>query len=164
MLSAVALAGVVGWDIHRERTARDTYVALVTASTSTTDDASTTVLFDPVSTASAGALYELQGAVESLLSNGSYSSTTIAQIAQQIGQSTRTQITYHGYSSSDIRTDTDTSAARVLTYRKDMQTAEKPLLQNKQYELDLLREYSETKDTKYVDQMHAAAQIGRAHV
>lgn len=155
-VSLVALAGAAGWELWGPRQAAP---SLFVQSDQTQEASDTPALLspDPVSNASAGALIELQGAISGLKSNGTYDTASVAQMANQIGLSTRTKITYDGYSLSDVRTDAGTSTKRIQQYRSDLQAAEKPLLKNADFELSLLDKYLETKDQAYLDQLRAAA-------
>jgi hypothetical protein len=77
---------------------------------------------------------------------------------QSFGANIIPPVSYKTYAASDITTVQDTSKDRVLAYRADLRTALEPLLANKDNELDLFAQYSETKDTKYLDALRLASQ------
>lgn len=64
-------------------------------------------------------------------------------------------ITYKTYATTDIKTDTDSSKERVLSYRADLRVALEPLLKNTDNELDLFAQYVETKDPQYLATLRA---------
>jgi len=67
-------------------------------------------------------------------------------------------VDYRTYAASDITTVPDTSKDRTLSYRADLRTALEPLLENKEYELDIFANYVNSKDPKYLDDLRAASQ------
>jgi len=93
-----------------------------------------------------------------LVSAGAYTPEAGQQVASDIGASLRANISYRTYTSDDIKADADTSYARMLTYRADMQLALGPLLKNNGYELKLFSSYIDTGDKKYIAQLKSAAQ------
>ncbi len=93
-----------------------------------------------------------------LVSAGVYTPEVGQKVASDIGASLRANISYRTYTSDDIKSDADTSYARMLTYRGDMQLALGPLLKNNGYELKLFSSYIDTGDKKYIAQLKSAAQ------
>lgn len=89
--------------------------------------------------------------------NGAMTSAQKTQAAQDLGATLKAHITYTAYTASNIKTDTDTSYARMLTYRGALQTSLAPLLDNTTPELDLLTGYIQTKDPHYLTQLQKAA-------
>jgi hypothetical protein len=93
------------------------------------------------------------------------SSTDVGLAAvQAYGTSVRPSVDYKSYAAGDILTTADTSKDRVLAYRADLRTALEPLLENKEYELDIYAQYVDTKDAKYLAGLHSAAQNYRIAV
>lgn len=85
------------------------------------------------------------------------SSAAGAAAVQSFGAEIKPPVNYRRYASSDIKTAPDTSENRVLAYRADLRTALEPLLDNKEYELDIFANYVNTKDTKYLDKLRGAS-------
>jgi hypothetical protein len=89
--------------------------------------------------------------------NGTYSTSSATALATAIGAGLKASVTYKQYSASDIKTDPDTSYARMLTYRAALQTSFAPLLKNTTPEIDMLTSYVKTNDPKYLTQLQQAA-------
>ena len=163
----LALTGAILWkvfapDLQRSSVGAVANQAMLDAEATTSSGILKDSEFDPVSEASASALIELQGAYMGLQAAGTYSTSTASDAAAKIGLNLHAPLVFKGYVSSDLTTDTDTSNKRALAYRKDLQASMKPLLDNKRSELELFGLYSETHDTKYLDQLRAEAKNYRA--
>ena len=76
---------------------------------------------------------------------------------QNFGAEVKPPVDYRTYAASDITTVQDTSEARVLSYRADLRAALEPLLENKEYELDIFANYVNTKDPQYLNELRAAS-------
>lgn len=90
--------------------------------------------------------------------NGAYTPEEGEKIALDIATSLRADVSYKTYASIDIQTDADTSYERMLQYRKDLQIALEPLLENKGYELNIFANYIDTADQSYRDELRASVQ------
>ena len=82
----------------------------------------------------AGALI---GSYVALADTGSYTPEEGEKIAGSIAESLRASVSYKSYTAADLKTDTDTSYERMLTYRNDLRIALEPLLGNPGYELSI---------------------------
>ena len=100
----------------------------------------------------------LVGSYITLAESGSYTPEEGEKIAEDIATSLKASVSYPIYSQSDVKTDTDTSYERMLTYRNDLRIALEPLLGNPGYELNIFANYIETRDKNYTDQLKATAQ------
>ena len=92
-----------------------------------------------------------------LQANGTYSTTTAAQTAEALGKNLKASVSYKMYAATDIKTDSNTSYARMLSYRTDLQTSLAPLLKSTTPELDMLTKYVQTNDQTYLTQLRQAA-------
>lgn len=171
-LSVVALIAVSAWRISSSYTAREqagTFVALTDAndpkaSVGADWQQEMTLLgmsdsFDPSATSSTDSvamigpvvMSQLVGEYAGLQESGTYSSQAGELAAQDIASNVRATVTYKTYNTSEIKTDSDTSYARMLTYRDDMRVATAPLLKNAQAEFELFAYYIESGDASYLD-------------
>jgi len=174
-LSGLALIGAVFWQIHAGA-ASGTEISARNTAPIGTERASTpfdTVNWqapleaslqtggndpDGLSNIGENVVGALVGSYAALAQSGGYSAKSGAEVAEDIAQSLRATISYPTFTSADLKTDTDTSHARMLVYRADMRVALEPLLKNKEYELSNFALYIETSDKKYVDSLKRAAE------
>jgi hypothetical protein len=89
--------------------------------------------------------------------DGTYSTSSAAAQAQQLGASIKADVTYKTYSPSAIKTSSDTSYTGMLAYRAALQTSLEPLMKSTTPELDMLTNYVETNDPTYLTQLEQAA-------
>lgn len=75
-----------------------------------------------------------------------------------MAESLQVSVPFHTYTASDITTDPDSSYARMLSYRHDLQVSLAPLMRNTQPEYEIFAYYVSTKDTKYLDTLRRVAQ------
>ena len=106
----------------------------------------------------------LVGSYVTLAESGSYTPEEGEKIAEDIAASLKASVSYPIYSQSDVKTDTDTSYERMLTYRNDLRIALEPLLGNPGYELGLFANYIESKDPIYTDRLKTASENYRKAV
>lgn len=85
--------------------------------------------------------------------NGTYTADQKAQVAQALGANLKASVTYKSYTSDSIKIDSDTSYARMLSYRTDLQTSLAPLMKNTTPEIDLLTKYVQTNDPTYLTEI-----------
>lgn len=112
---------------------------------------------DPIAMIGPMVTAQLVGQYAGLQDQGTYSSTTAALAADDIAANMRAAVSYKVFVLSDLKTDSDTSYARMLQYRSDLRVAFEPLLRNSVSELDLFAKYEETSDPSYLDDLRAAA-------
>lgn len=105
---------------------------------------------------------ELVGEYIGLQSSGTYSSSSAQKAADDIASNVRAVVPYKTYTLADLKTDSDISYNRMLTYRADLRDSLAPLLQNTNAELELYGKYTETSDPLYLEQLKAAALNYRA--
>jgi hypothetical protein len=84
---------------------------------------------------------------------GNYTPEAAQKVAATLVPSLQAQIAYNAYNAADVKTDSNTSFARMMTYRTDLQKSLAPLLKNKEYELTTYGKYVETQDKIYLDQL-----------
>lgn len=99
----------------------------------------------------------LVGAYATLAESGAYTPEEGKKIAEDIAASLKASVSYPIYSATDLKTDTDTSYERMLSYRNDLRIALEPLLKNPGYELGLFANYVESREVHYLDELHATA-------
>ena len=127
-------------------------------------DPSATSSVDTVAMIGPMVMAQLAGQYMGMQDSGSYSAQAGEQAAQDIAGNIRATISYKVYGVSDIKTDTDTSYARMLTYRSDLREALAPLLKNTSPELELFARYIETSDPIYLTRLTEAAQNYRSAI
>lgn len=93
-----------------------------------------------------------------LAENGEYTPEIGERIGEDIAASLRAHVSYTAYTTNDLSVDADTSYARMLAYRGDMQIALGPLLKNTEYELNIFASYIETGDTNDLTRLKNTAQ------
>lgn len=162
-LAVLLLLAVGVWqtgEAFKEKMVAGTFVATSTAQSDAQNAAvaSTDALTsDPIAAVSNDALGEVVGAYTGLQQEGTYSSTTGAEVAGTIGAGLQTPVTYQLIGASAIKTTQDTSYQSMLNYRGALQVSLKPLLSNTTAEYELFGLYVQTKDQQYLDDLHAAA-------
>ncbi len=168
-VSLVILLAVGGWQIAstvRERSNATSYVATGGSSDTGEDDAfaaSSTLSFLDGTTPLGSAV--LDGLVEkyfSLQQQGLYTPEVATKTAEKMAEGLKVPLSYHVYSGADIQTAADTSYARMLAYRGDLQVSLTPLLKNTEPEYEIFAYYVSTKDKKNLEKLQAAAQNYRA--
>lgn len=112
---------------------------------------------DPVGMIGPVVLGKLMGEYAGLVESQSYSQDALQQAAASIAPNVKAVVPYQTYTLDDLTTDTDTSYARMLTYRSDLRAALAPLLDNKNSELEMYAKYVETSDPTYLGKLAAAA-------
>ncbi|MDB5187890.1 MAG: hypothetical protein JWO50_410 [Candidatus Kaiserbacteria bacterium] len=115
--------------------------------------------FNQASTTPVGVqvMNQLIASYSALIQSGSYSTSTAQSVAANLGSSLKPTVTYQIAQYSNIKTDTDTSYARMLVYRSALQAALKPLLANTQSEVGLFSLYTQTQDPTYLQQLKDAS-------
>ncbi len=167
-VSAVLLVAVAGWQIESAMHARSTAGSYTAPTTEAGDSsaegfASSTLASERSSTPIGSAV--LDGIVSQYLSlqeKGLYTPEAGAKTAEKIAETLRAPVSYHSYAAADITTSADTSYARMLAYRADLQVSLAPLLKNTQPEYEIFAYYVSTKDKKNLEKLRAAAQNYRA--
>lgn len=112
---------------------------------------------DGISNIGENVMGALVGSYATLAENGSYTPEEGEKIAEDIAASLKASVSYPVFSERELKIDTDTSYERMLAYRNDLRIALEPLLKNPGYELGLFATYIETRDAKYLEQLHATA-------
>lgn len=121
------------------------------------DAANTSTSTDPIAMIGPMVTAQLAGQYAGLQDQGIFSSSTAALAAGDVAANMRAAVSYKVFSLSDLKTDPDTSYARMLKYRSDLRIAFEPLLKNSASELDLFAKYEETSDPTYLIDLQAAA-------
>ena len=91
-------------------------------------------------------------------SSAASSSDAGIEAVKTLGANLKPAVDYRVYAAGDIKTVADTSKDRVLNYRADLRAALEPLLENKDYELDLFANYVDSKDPAQLAKIRAATQ------
>lgn len=116
--------------------------------TSTSEDLST---IGPTLVAALASQYE------SLRAQGLYTSAVGEALAAQLAPTLKAPLFYKTFSSSDIKTTSDTSFARMQTYQKDIRAALAPLSKNTTPEIAIFSQYVQTNDARYLDEVRRVA-------
>ncbi len=165
-LSVLIFLGVTGWQTYQAFVANEkSYVAIDVKK----GDASSASPDLPGATSNVGSsaigaavLEELVARYVTLQKKGIYTPEMGQREAEEMASTLLPDVPFTHYSASDIATDPITTKERALIYRRDLQESLKPLLENKQAEFEIFAYYIDTKDTKYLMQLKAAAQNYRA--
>jgi len=107
----------------------------------------------------------LDGVVEQYLSlqqQGIYTPEVGAKAAEKMAEDLVAPLSYHIYTEAEIPAASDTSYARMLAYRADLQVSLAPLLKNTQAEFEIFASYVDTKDPEYLERLRAVARNYRA--
>ena len=164
-VSLVVLVVVGGWQIERavrERGNDTSYVATAEVPGTPEDDdlaAGSTLSFDDGTTPLGSAV--LDGLVEkyfSLQQQGLYTPEVAAKTAEKMAEGLSLPLTYRTYKKDDVQTTADTSYARMLAYRGDLQVSLMPLLKNTEPEYEIFAYYVSTKDKTNLEKLRAAAE------
>lgn len=145
-------------DVARTPSGSINWQAELTTDTDTDSDA------DGISNIGENVMGALVGSYATLVENGSYTWEEGEKIAEDIAGSLKASVSYVVYSESDLKTDTDTSYDRMLTYRNDLRIALEPLLKNPGYELNIFANYIESRDKKFLDQLTVSSQNYRSAI
>jgi hypothetical protein len=127
-----------------------------TVDLSTLHDSDTVQTPEGVSPLGASILAQSVLAYDQAAQAASSSDAGVAAV-QSYASSVRPEVSYKTYTTGDIHTVEDNSKERAFTYREDLKIALAPLLDNKDYEIDLFGKYIETKDPNYLSALRAAA-------
>lgn len=167
-VSLAVLLGVAAWQIggaFQERGEATSYVASSEGSDQSIDAAAaTSTLYTDDGTTPLGSavLDGLIGKYFSLQEQGLYTPEVGAKTAEKLAESLTAPLSYRTYAAADIETTADTSYARMLAYRNDLQMSLAPLLKNTEPEYEIFAYYVSTKDPKNLEKLRAAAQNYRA--
>ncbi len=172
-VSLVVLVGVVGWQINsfvRDRSDATSYIATsdsLDSDAANTDPLADSSLFgiDPGTTPIGSAV--LDSVVEkylSLQSQGLYTPEVGEKAAEKMAEGLTAPTEHRTYAAADIQTSADTSYARMITYRTDLQLSLMPLLKNTEPEYEVFAYYVSTRDKKHLEKLKVAAQNYRAAV
>lgn len=166
MLSVFILVSATGWQIREtvtDKNVQTSYVATDTAKDARTAGVSATspALSLPntgESELGVSILDELVSKYISLQEGGVYTEEAGQKVAEQMAATLKPEVAYTPYTASDIATDPDTTYARMLTYRRDLQSSLTPLLKSTQPEFEIFAYYIDTKDEKYLLRLREVAQ------
>jgi hypothetical protein len=163
-LAVLLLVAFVGW---RAGTSTSTASPQIQVAASATDNTSNDALAalaastvePPEGVTELGASIVAQAVVafDKATQQASSSDAGIAAV-QSYGAELKPPIQYKIYSAGEVKTDQNTSKDRVLSYRADLRAALAPLLENKEFELDVFAKYVDTKDPKYLNDLRTASQ------
>ncbi|MDO8514473.1 MAG: hypothetical protein Q7S50_02935 [bacterium] len=126
----------------------DTYEAGAQLATSSDDGSS------PIGSAILGGLVNTYAALQE---QGLYTPEVGQKIAERMAVNLQVPISHKTYTLTDVKTDLDTSYARMLVYRESMQDALAPLLKNTELEFETFARYTDTKDPVYLEKLKGAA-------
>ncbi len=162
-VSALTLLAVVSWQVStavRERGAANSYVAPASGSDALVSDTAVNAALASDAQTEIGTAV-IDGIVAKYLSlqeQGLYTPEVAAKTAEKMAETLKVPVPFRTYTAADIAVDADTSYARMLTYRRDLQVSLAPLLRNTQPEYEIFAYYVSTKDKKNLGKLQRAAQ------
>jgi hypothetical protein len=177
VLSVVVLVGAIGWKVAQQFQNKNEVLSVVAGAaganhtaipdnlqaigygSTTGSDVASGSASDPLNPSAIGdsVASALASEYATMQADGTYSTSSAAAAAQQLGASIKADVAYKAYSAQDIPTDPDISYARMLTYRAALQVSFQPLLKNKTPELDMLTSYEQSNDPTYLTELQQAA-------
>jgi hypothetical protein len=163
-LAVLVLVGVVGWHMSLPSNGTSPQIQ-ATASAAQSESDALTALASSTASGSAQGITPLGASIfaqavvafDKATQLASSSEAGLAAV-QDFGAKIKPPVNYRTYAASDITTVPDTSKERVLAYRADLRRAFEPLLENKEYELDVFANYVNTKNPSYLAALHAASE------
>ncbi len=103
-------------------------------------------------------LAQLIGGYSGLQEDGIYDPAKAEKLAESVSRNLRATVPSKAYTLAELKTDSDTSHERMLSYRADLRTSLAPLLLNTRNELELYAKYMETSDEQYLEELRGAAE------
>ncbi len=170
-LSVFALLGAVGWQITQtvqQKNAATSYVASSAASVNESEVSDALFLadgdtvFEGESPLGVEILDGIVSKYVALQDQGLYTEELGESVATKMAETLKPTVPSRTYTSSDIQTDSDTSAKRLLAYGDDLRTSLAPLRKNTQPEFEIFAYYIDTKDEKYLTRLKDVAGYYRA--
>ena len=167
-ISLVALVAVAGWQITASIQARNNATSYVATSGSqaATDEASAAnsalASEDGTTPVGTSVIDDLVANYMSLQQQGLYTREVGEATAKKMAADLQAPLSYRQYSQGDIQTTADTSYARMIAYRNDLQISLAPLMKNTEPEYEIFAYYVSTKDKKNLEKLQLAAQNYRA--
>ncbi len=161
-ISVAALLAVVGWEIRRvahEKQSVSSFVATYAGESTSQEDAPSfgseteATSTDVVSLIGPAVINQLLETYVGMQEDGSYTAQDAQKAAEDFASALKAPVEYLAYQTSDIRTDPDTSYARMLAYRSDLRESLAPLLDNTRPEYEVFALYVQTKDAAYLTQL-----------
>ncbi len=92
-----------------------------------------------------------------LQQSGEYTEEKIGEVADNMAETIRIEPVFTPHTAAELTIDTNTSYARMLSYRSDMRIALEPLLSNKESEFEIFARYISSKDSNELKPLEAAA-------
>lgn len=171
-ISIIAVLAVIGWQVEKtiqQKQDSSSFIALPPGGDSTDagdvlDDqnaigsALSATSSDLLSYIGPAVLDQILGAYAQMKQNGTYTLSGGEKAATDLAPDVKAPVEYRAYQTSDLKTDSNISYARMLTYRSDLREALAPLLKNSQPEYEIFALYTSTKDPKYLTQLQNIAQ------
>lgn len=161
---SVFVLAAAGWHIRQATNPEDANAAYIASAQSDADTSASGEFSSAASSSSASGsalgaavLDEIVSRYVSLQQQGIYTPEVGQKVAEKMAATLKPEIPYKQYSAADIRTDPDTTLARALAYRGDLQESLKPLLKNTQPEFEIFALYIDTKDEQHLTRLRAIA-------
>lgn len=117
---------------------------------------------DPLTSIGPAVMAHIESAYEQLQQAGVYSTSTAELVGQNLAPYVAAGVQYNAFTATDLKTDSDTSYARMLRYRDDLRTSLAPLLKNTQPEYEIFAYYVDTRDASYLRKLQGVAEDYRA--
>ncbi|MBI5457625.1 hypothetical protein HY971_02785 [Candidatus Kaiserbacteria bacterium] len=162
-ISALTLLVAAGWQINtsvRERGAANSYIAPANGSGASAPDTvvNSALASDTQTTIGIAVVDGIVAKYLSLQEQGLYTPEVAAKTAEKMAETLKVPVPFRTYTAADVVVDADTSYARMLAYRRDLQISLAPLLSNTQPEYEIFAYYVSTKDKKNLEKLQRAAQ------
>ena len=92
-----------------------------------------------------------------LKKQGGFSSSTADALGVQVAEAIKPNIYFEPLTARSLNIVQDTSYNRMIAYRTDLQTAFKPLLENKESEISIIGSYEQSKSASDLDKLRDVA-------
>lgn len=112
---------------------------------------------DPLSSLGSAIIDHLSNSYAQMQQSGTYSASSGELAAQSLAPYVRADVSYSVFTAAEVKTDTDTSYARMLQYRTGLRDAFAPLLKNTTPEFEIYASYVDTKDVSYLTKLEEIA-------
>lgn len=170
VLSIFVLIATIGWQIKQmvqEKNAVTSYVASSAPGSTEKVEANAAKSYtgDATSPGESSLGSTILGGIVSrytaLQDQGLYTEDVGESVAKKMAEALSPIVPYRTYTSSDVKTDADTSASRLQRYSDDLRVSLAPLRINTQPEFEIFAYYIDTKDGKYLARLKEVAQYYR---
>ncbi len=161
-LSIFVLLAASGWQIKEMVQQKNIMTSYIASSPERGTNPAPIEIAPPEESTLGSAIFEeVVSRYSALQEQGMYTEDVGAGVATIMAEALSPAVPYHSYTSSDIKTDSDTSVARQQKYSDDLRASLAPMRVNTQPEFEIFAYYIATQDTKYLKRLKEVAQYYR---